>query len=67
MYNLNLAFESELKNLIGQELERLKENLANGLSTPDYSSYKHQVGKIAGLTAALELCEEAKSLVSKKY
>lgn len=67
MYNLNLAFDKELRVLLQAEIERLKDNLANGLSTPDYESYKHTVGKIAGLTMALELCEETQSILSKKY
>jgi hypothetical protein len=67
MYNLNLAFEGELKKLIQEEIDRLKDNLSNGLSTPDFAAYKNQVGKIAGLTQALELCEEAKTIVNKKY
>lgn len=66
MYNLNLAFERELRVLLQTEIDRLKDNLANGLSTPDYESYKHTVGKIAGLTAALEACEEAATILSKK-
>lgn len=67
MYNLNLALEKELRKLIEEELERLRDNLANGLSVPDYETYKHQVGKIAGLTTALELCEEAKNILQKNY
>ncbi len=67
MYNLNLAFEGELRKLIEEEIGRLKDNLANGLSTPDFESYKNQVGKIAGLMMALDLCEEARTIVSKKY
>lgn len=67
MYNLNLAFEGELRKLIEEEVARLKDNLANGLSTPDFESYKTQVGKIAGLNLALELCEEVKTILAKKY
>ena len=67
MYNSNLALEAELRKLIEEEIERLKDNLSNGLSVPDYETYKHQVGKIAGLTTALELCEEARTNVSKSY
>jgi hypothetical protein len=67
MYNLNLAFEGELRKLIEEEISRLKDNVASGLGTADFASYKNQVGKIAGLNLALELCEEAKTIVSKKY
>ena len=67
MYNLNLALEAELRKLVEEEITRLKDNLSNGLSVPDFETYKHQVGKIAGLQTALELCEEARSNVAKKY
>jgi hypothetical protein len=67
MYNLNSAFEKELRTLVQAEIDRLKDNLANGLSTPDYESYKHTVGKIAGLAAVLEMCEEVQTTLSKKY
>ena len=67
MYNLNLAYGKELRTLVQTEIDRLKDNLANGLSTPDYESYKHTVGKIAGLTAVLEMCEEVETILSKKY
>lgn len=67
MYNLNLALEREIRSLIDEQLTEAKERLANGLSTPDYETYKFQVGKIAGLMQALELLEDAKTNVSKKY
>lgn len=67
MYNLNLALEKELQSLINEQITEAKDRLANGLSTPDYETYKFQVGKIAGLIQALELLEEAKTIMSKKY
>ncbi len=67
MYNLNLAFEAELRKLIEEEIQRIKDNLAGGLAVPDYETYKQQVGKVSGLMSALEMCEEVKTIVSKKY
>ncbi len=67
MYNLNLAFEAELRKLIEEEIQRIKDNLAGGLAVPDYETYKQQVGKVAGLMSALEMCEEVKTTLSKKY
>ena len=67
MYNLNLAFEAELKKLIEEEIQRIKDNLAGGLAVPDYETYKQQVGKVAGLMSVLEMCEEVKTTLSKKY
>ncbi len=67
MYNLNLAFEAELRKLIEEEIQRIKDNLAGGLAVPDYETYKQQVGKVAGLMSVLEMCEEVKTTLSKKY
>lgn len=67
MYNLNLALEKEIRLLIDEQIAEAKDRLANGLSTPDFETYKFQVGKIAGFIQALELLEEAKTNVSKKY
>ena len=66
MLNQNTQFEIELQKLIDQEIERLKDNLSNGLSVVDYADYKHQVGKILGLRSVIELCEEAKSILAKR-
>jgi hypothetical protein len=66
MLNLNNAFENELKKLIDQEIERLKENLSNGLSVLDYAEYKHQVGKIIGLRTVLERCDDVHTILNQK-
>jgi hypothetical protein len=67
MYNLNLAFEGELRKLIEEEIQRIKDNLAGGSAVPDYETYKQQVGRVAGLMSVLEMCEEVKTTLSKKY
>jgi hypothetical protein len=54
-------YQHELSKLINVEIERLKENLSSGLSTPDFSAYKHQIGVIDGLKTALELMLEAEN------
>jgi hypothetical protein len=54
-------YQHELSKLINAEIERLKENLSSGLSTPDFSAYKHQIGAIDGLKTALELMLEAEN------
>lgn len=67
MYNLNFAFEGELRKLIEEEIQRIKDNLAGGSAVPDYETYKQQVGRVAGLMSVLEMCEEVKTTLSKKY
>ena len=62
----NSVFEAELKKLIDQAVENRKENLANGMSVIDFPTYKHQVGIIAGLRMALELCDEATIICDRR-
>jgi hypothetical protein len=59
MLTYNNLFENELKKLIQEEIDRITENLQSGISINDHVEYKLQVGKIAGLRFAAELCEEA--------
>jgi hypothetical protein len=66
MLNYQNLFEIELKKLIISEQDRIKDNLSNGLSVVDFADYRHQVGKILGLQSALDLCEEANSILSKR-
>jgi molybdopterin-guanine dinucleotide biosynthesis protein A len=66
MLTFNTLFEKELKKLIVSAIEERKENLSTGLSTVDFETYKHQIGIIAGLRQALEMCEEATSICSRE-
>lgn len=52
-------FQHELEKLIREEIERRKDQLVTASSTFDLSTYRHHVGIIEGLRAALELCDEA--------
>jgi hypothetical protein len=64
MLTYQAFYQHELRKLIVGEAERLKENLSVGMSTPDFSAYRHQVGIIDGLRRALELMEEAESVAN---
>lgn len=64
--NYNTLFENELQQLISEEIARLTDNMANGLSINDIGQYKHEVGRILGLRAALDMCEEVNSILSKR-
>ena len=61
-------YEYELKKLMSQAIDELTANLVTAYRIEgfDYSSYRHHVGKIEGLRAALELCDEAQSVVNGK-
>ena len=64
MLTYQAFYQHELRKLMVGEVERLKENLSAGMSTPDFSAYRHQVGIIDGLRRALELMEEAESVAN---
>lgn len=64
--NYNTLFENELRKLISEEIARLSDNMANGLSINEIGQYKHEVGRILGLRAALDFCEEVSSTLSKR-
>jgi len=61
-------YQYELKKLINAEVERIKESLVNSYQIEgfDFSSYRHQVGRIEGLRTALELCDEAEAIANGK-
>lgn len=54
----------ELKKLIMKRIEFDTENLSRGAAS-DYASYQRLVGKIEGLTMAIELCDEAEKIVGR--
>jgi hypothetical protein len=64
MLTFQAFYQHELHKLIMSEIERLQDNLATGLSTPDFSAYRHQVGVIDGLKMAIRLMEEADSIAN---
>ncbi len=57
-------FQHELEKLIQSEIQRLKDSLVSAHGTFDFAAYKHQVGIIVGLQRALELVEDAESIVN---
>ena len=61
-------YQYELKKLINEHIERLKESLVSSYQIEgfDFSGYRHHVGRIEGLRLALELCEEAESVANGK-
>lgn len=66
MLTYNTFYQHELKKLIENELERRKEIISSGMSTPDFSAYKHQVGVMDGLKQALELMDEADRIAQER-
>jgi hypothetical protein len=61
-------YQYELKKLINENIERLKESLVSSYQIEgfDFSSYRHQVGRVEGLRIALDLCEDAEAIVNGK-
>ena len=65
MLTLNNQFEAETRKIIGVRIQEVKENLSGGCA-PDHAAYMRLVGRIEGLNAALECCDEANSIISKR-
>jgi hypothetical protein len=61
-------YQYELKKLIDNHIERIKESLTSSYQVEgfDFASYKHIVGRIEGLRLALEMCDEAESIINGK-
>ena len=66
MLTRNILFRDELQKLIEEEEQRRMENVVLGHCAIDFPEYKHQVGVIEGLRIALELCENAQTIVDRK-
>lgn len=66
MLTRNVLFRDEIQKLINDEVQRLMENVVIGHAAIDFPEYKHQVGVIEGLRIALELCEQAQTIVDRK-
>ena len=57
-------YEKELKKLINEQIERIKDVLAAG-SPDDMMTYKLLVGHIVGLRQCIDLLDEARHNVNK--
>lgn len=64
MLTYQAFYQTELKKLINAKIIDLQEMISLGAGTPDFPTYKQQIGKIEGLRIALELCEEAEAITN---
>ena len=64
MQTYSAFYQHELVKLISEEVERRKEQLITASSTFDFPAYRHHVGIIEGLRAALDLCGEAERIIN---
>jgi hypothetical protein len=62
----NNLFEDALKSLIAEEIEHLATNIVAGGPVVDYPSYKFEIGRVAGLRLALELCDTANTQIAER-
>ena len=65
MQTINTQFEAEARKLIKARMEELSDNLALG-RVMDFTAYKHETGKIAGLRLALEQFDQVNTILSKR-
>lgn len=66
MLTTSMVFKVELEKLLRQAIEDEVEILMAPHAIVDFASYKHHVGTITGLRKALELTDEAESLINKR-
>ena len=59
------VFEAELVKAIEDEIERISTDMSLGL-LKTYEEYKCNAGKIAGLRAALDMIDVARSVTNQK-
>jgi hypothetical protein len=64
--NYNNLFEEELRKLVEARIATLTENVTNAHAVVDYSDYKYQVGRIAGLREFQDLREETNKIISER-
>jgi hypothetical protein len=57
--------QSVIEKLIREEIDMKTKMLVSAHQSLDFAAYKHHVGVVQGLERALELVEEAESVVSK--
>jgi hypothetical protein len=57
--------QSVIEKLIREEIDTKTKMLVSAHQSLDFAAYKHHVGVVQGLERALELVEEAESVVSK--
>jgi hypothetical protein len=60
-------YQYELSKLLKEEIDRLTATItAEYEVVSDYSSYRYHIGQIRGLRRALELCDEAETVVNNR-
>lgn len=62
----NSQFETELRKIIAEEIDRLKENLARSTASMDYAEFRHTVGQISALRRVIDAyCSEIDDKINK--
>jgi hypothetical protein len=62
----SMVFKTELENLLAKAIEHQVEVMSSPHAVVDFPNYKYHVGIITGLRQALELAEEAESVINKR-
>jgi len=62
----SMVFKTELENLLAKAIETQVEVISAPHAVVDFPNYKYHVGIIAGLRQALEMAEEAESVINKR-
>lgn len=66
MLTTSMVFRAELEQLLAKAVAEQIEIISAPHALVDFSAYKHHVGVIAGLKIAIDLCDEANSIINKR-
>lgn len=61
-----MVFRTELEQLLRKAVVERVEIITQPHAVVDFAAYKHHVGVIEGLKMALELCDEAETIINKR-
>lgn len=65
MQTINTQFEHELRALIDEDIERLRNNICTG-SAKDLADYRYQCGQITALQRVEEFFTDVNTALSKR-
>jgi hypothetical protein len=64
---VNTQFEYELRKVVREELDRLKDNLTSRITVSDYSIYSFYVGQIQALERVIDqYVDEVNTRINKR-
>ena len=60
------VFERELRALLLDRIEHIKDELSYGRSVTDIAGFREKVGQLNGLRQAIEFCSDVEATIRKR-